>query len=99
MRTILWANRALADFNRQIEYIAAVSPKGARLVAERLHKAIDNLAKTPSGRFGRFAETYEKLVPKTSCVVVYTKDDNAETITIVRIIHTSREWLDGTLPD
>jgi plasmid stabilization system protein ParE len=99
VRTVLWADRALADFNRQIEYIAAASPKAARLVAERLHKAIDNLARIASGRFGRLAGTYEKFVPKTSLILVYTKDDNANTITVVRIIHTSREWLDGTLPD
>lgn len=99
MRTILWADRALADFNRQIEHIAATSPKAARLVAERLHNAIDNLARTASGRFGRLAGTYEKSAPKTSCIVVYTKDDAAKTITIVRIIHTSRQWLDGRLPD
>ena len=99
MRTILWADRALVDFNRQIEYIATTSPKGARLVTERLHKTINNLARTASGRFGRLAGTYEKVVPKTSCVVVYTKDDAAKTITIVRIIHTSRHWPHGTLPD
>lgn len=99
MRTILWANRALGDFNQQIEYIAASSPKGARLVAERLIKAIGNLARTASGRIGRLPGTYEKFVPKTSFIVVYTKDESANTITIVRIIHASREWLDGTLPD
>lgn len=99
MRTIFWADRALADFNQQIEFIAASSPKGARLVAERLHKAIENLANTPSGRFGRVPGTYEKFVPKTSCIIVYAKDDCAKTVTILRIIHTSREWLDGMLPD
>ncbi|MCI0467016.1 MAG: hypothetical protein L0Y57_08435 [Beijerinckiaceae bacterium] len=57
---------ALAHFNQQIDFIAASSPKGARLVAERLHKAIENLVKTPSGRFGRVPGTDEKFAPKTS---------------------------------
>jgi hypothetical protein len=60
-----------------------------------LHKAIDSLAKTASGRLGRFPGTHEKFAWKTSHVIVYAKDDNAKTTTIVRIIHTSREWLDG----
>jgi plasmid stabilization system protein ParE len=67
--------------------------------AERLHKAINSLARMASGRLGRFPGTYEKFVIKTSCVIVYTKDDRAKTITIVCIIHTSREWLEGTLPE
>jgi len=99
VRRIFWANQALADFDQQIGQIAANSPKGAQLVAERLHKAIEGLTKTASGRLGRFPGTYEKFVTKTSHVIVYVKDDSAKTITILRIIHTSREWLIGTLPD
>lgn len=96
MRQVVWSTDALDDLDAVIEYIAFDSPKSASLVVDRIEAAADLLAEVPAGRPGRVAGTYEKLVLRTPYIMTYRLTDTA--LTIVRIIHASRDWPDNEWP-
>jgi toxin ParE1/3/4 len=98
MRSVEWSDKALADFDEQINFIALDSRKNASLVAERIEAAIALLQTAPTGRFGRIEGTYEKFVSKTSLIIAYQLNTRGN-ISIARIIHAARDWPQGRWPD
>ena len=96
-RVVIWAPKARHDFIEQLRFIAADNVTGAELVETRLHKAITILAEMPAGRPVRVSGTYEKYVLKTSLIIAYRLMGHSE-LQILRIIHTSRNWLDDEWP-
>jgi toxin ParE1/3/4 len=98
MRSVEWSDKALADFDEQINFIALDSRKNASLVAERIEAAIALLQTAPTGRFGRIEGTYEKFVSKTSLIIAYQLNTRGN-ISIARIIHAARDWPEGRWPD
>lgn len=97
MRRLVWSQSALADFEQAILYLAEREVAAARLVAERIDKAARQLADMPTGRSGRVLGTYEKFVPKTPYIIAYAVAD--QSITILHVIHGSRDWPEGEWPD
>ena len=95
-RRVRWSDNAAADYHDQLTYIADDSPTNAELVDKRIIAAIELLAARPIGRAGRVAGTYEKTVAGTSLIVAYMLD--SETLHVLRIIHTKRNWLEGEWP-
>jgi plasmid stabilization system protein ParE len=100
-RKVVWSRRALKDLARQIDYIAADNPNAAQRIAERIAKAADSLGELPTGRPGRVAGTYEKLAPGLPYFIAYALEttDERQAVTILRVIHTARDWPDGRWPD
>jgi toxin ParE1/3/4 len=93
-RGVQWSRETLDDLKEQIAYIAADSPSAARRVADRLRDAGAALGKMTTGRPGRVSGTYEKLVSGLPFVIAYTITTRAgrETVSILRVIHTARNW-------
>lgn len=89
-RRIAWSAKASADYHQQLGFIAEQDASNADLVDQRLMSAIEILAEVPNGRVGRVTGTYEKLVAKTSLIIVYQVTD--ETLLVIRIIHSKRNW-------
>ena len=55
-----------------------------------------------TGRPGRVAGTYEKVVPGLPYILAYAIQplpDSAELIVILRTIHGARDWPKGKWPD
>jgi plasmid stabilization system protein ParE len=98
MRSVEWSDKALADYDGPINFIALDSRRNASLVADRIEAAIALLQTAPTGRFGRIQETYEKFVSKTSLIIAYQVDAHGN-ISIARIIHAARDWPEGRWPD
>lgn len=96
MRTILWSQAALTDFEDTAAYLAARDLQAARLVTGRIDAAIRQLAEMPSGRPGRVPGTYEKSVLRTPYIIAYTVADRM--IVNLRVIHGNRDWPEGTWP-
>ncbi|MCD7059493.1 type II toxin-antitoxin system RelE/ParE family toxin [Pelagibacterium sp. HS1C4-1] len=71
-------------------FIADDNPMAADNVARRIISAAERLTKISTGRPGRQAGTYEKLVPRLPYVLVY--EINESTVSILRVIHTARDW-------
>jgi toxin ParE1/3/4 len=93
-RPVQWSRAALDDLKAQIAYISADSPTAARQVADRIRDSGAALGKMATGRAGRVTGTYEKSVTRLPFVIAYaiTPYGGRETISILRVIHTSRDW-------
>jgi toxin ParE1/3/4 len=99
MRRVVWQPEALADFDSQIAFIAERSMQGAMLVADRIETAVEQLRLNPIGRPGRVGGTYERSIAKTSHIVVFAFTPGEDALSILRIIHTSRDWPQGSWPE
>jgi toxin ParE1/3/4 len=93
-RPVRWSRAALEDLKQQIRHIARDNPAAARSVAERIDAAVVALGNRPIGRPGRVGGTYEKLVVGLPYIIVYCVEtlDGNETVFILRVIHTARDW-------
>ena len=89
-RSGVWSRDALNDLKAQLAYIAADNPDAARRVADALRDVAAALGRLPTGRPGRVAGVYEKSVGKLPYVIAYAPGD--ETLAILRVIHTARDW-------
>ncbi|HEX2135011.1 MAG TPA: type II toxin-antitoxin system RelE/ParE family toxin [Microvirga sp.] len=101
MRRIVWSREALTDFNGAIGYIAERDETAAERVAERIEAAIHALAERPHGRPGRVKGSYEKSVTGLPYVIAYaltTEPDGSETLNVLHVIHTRRNWPEGEWP-
>jgi len=97
MRRVVWSAHSREDIRKAVTYISESDPQAARVVRNRLHDAATLLAEMPIGHQGRVKGTYEKYVRKTSYILAYTLSDRA--ITILRVIHASRDWPDDVWPE
>ncbi len=100
-RSVRWSTDALTDLAYQVSYIAAENPSAARRVADTIDKTALALGEMPIGRPGRVTGTYEKLVTGLPYILAYaiTQAGNEETVAIVRVIHTARDWAAEKWPD
>ncbi len=86
---VKWLARALLDLDEEASYIASDDAAAARLVVERVLKAVAVLAAQPAlGRPGRVAGTRELVVLKTRYIVPYRV--HGEVVEVLRVFHTSR---------
>ncbi len=96
MRRVTWAFSALQDFEDAIFYIAKKDPRAAMGVADRIDQAATLLGQSPIGRYGRVSGTYEKSIARTPYIIAYALTDDA--VTILRVIHSRRDWRDEEWP-
>ncbi|MGK9055450.1 type II toxin-antitoxin system RelE/ParE family toxin [Neorhizobium petrolearium] len=100
-RALQWSREALDDLKKQIAYIADRNPAAARRAAERIDDAVSLLGGLATGRPGRVKGTHEKVIPNLPYIIAYalTAEEGRETITILRLIHTSRDWREDSWPE
>lgn len=101
-RPVYWAQSALDEIKDIACYIAADNPQAARQVASALRRAGDKLGQMATGHKGRVSGTYEKLIAKLPYIISYVLHvlpDGKEAITILRIIHTARNWPEEAWPE
>ncbi|MGL4291190.1 MAG: type II toxin-antitoxin system RelE/ParE family toxin [Phreatobacter sp.] len=93
-RPVKWARSAVDDLKNQVAYIAAEDPAAARRVAARIRVAGAGLGELASGRPGRVSGTYERSISGIPYVIAYAlrPSTEGETIIILRVIHTARDW-------
>ena len=73
----------------------------ARSVAERIGAAAALLGERAVGRPGRVGGSYEKSVNGLPYVIAYCMEvaEGRETLFILRVIHTARQWPREEWPD
>ena len=100
-RPVRWSCAALDDLKQQIRHIAKDDPVAARSVAGRIDAAATLLGERAVGRPGRVGGTYEKSVNGLPYVIAYCMDmaEGRETLFILRVIHTARQWRREEWPD
>ena len=99
-KPVQWSRAALDDLKQQVAFIARDDPAAARRVADKIRDAGIALGLKATGRPGRVTGTYEKSVARLPYVMSYQLRHIAgrETIVVLRVIHTSRDWPAGTWP-
>ena len=97
-RRVEWAELALADLLCQIENIALDNPDAAARVAAAIRRTGNELGDFATGHPGRVGGTYEKSVRGLPYIIAYKLSDGDKALSILRVIHTAREWPDETWP-
>jgi plasmid stabilization system protein ParE len=100
-RPARWSRSALDDLKQQIIHIAADDPVAAQRIVERIRDAGIVLGEIPTGRPGRVVGTYEKSVSRVPYIIAYAigAAGEGEVISILRVIHTARDWPPNTWPE
>ncbi|MGF6226357.1 toxin ParE1/3/4 [Inquilinus ginsengisoli] len=93
-RPVGWSREALNDVKGQVAFIARDNPLAARRIADRLRDAGEALGNLASGRPGRVTGTYETSVSRLPYIIAYELRPIAgrESVVILRVIHTARNW-------
>lgn len=99
MRRVQWSDDALDALEEQAVHIAKDNPAAARLVAKRIRETGDALGEFATGHPGRVSGTYEKSVNGLPYIVAYALNDDESVLTILRVIHMSRNWLSEEWPE
>lgn len=102
MRRVVWSESALTDHCDVIEYIAADNVDAALNVAQRIDDTIEKLAFMPTGRQGRVAGTYDKVVSGIPYIIAYSLSEErsgSEMLTVLRVIHGARGWPEDKWPE
>lgn len=99
-RQVQWSRSALDDIKEQSKFIAAENPSAARKVADRVNEAAKALGDMATGRPGRVVGTYEKSVYGLPYIIAYSVSVQVgqESIIILRVIHTARDWQSAEWP-
>jgi toxin ParE1/3/4 len=98
VRRVVWSRAARADIRAQINHIADDDPQAARRVAIVLEEAGAALGTFATGRPGRVAGMYEKSVRRLPYIIAYALTDADQTVSILRVIHTARDWPEDGWP-
>lgn len=99
-RAVEWSRAVLDDLKAQVAFIACDIPVATRRVAQRIRATGDALADFATGHAGRIEGTYEKSVSGLPYVIAYAIDRTgaAETVVVLHVIHTARDWRVGDWP-
>jgi toxin ParE1/3/4 len=86
---VKWLRTALRNLDAEASFIAEDDPAAARVVVERVLKAVAVLAAQPGlGRPGRVPNTRELVILHTRYMVPYRV--RGDTVEVLRVFHTSR---------
>jgi plasmid stabilization system protein ParE len=94
MRPVIWSDDARRDYLDILRYIAEDNPDAAERVVDAIEQAGNGLGEFATGRPGRVTGIYEKSIPRLPYIIAYslTTQRGREVVSILRIIHTARDW-------
>ncbi|MGO7961318.1 type II toxin-antitoxin system RelE/ParE family toxin [Rhizobium leguminosarum] len=94
MRPVLWSKQAHQDNLETLRYIAKDNPDAAERVVDAIEDAGKKLGEFATGRPGRITGTYEKSLTRLPYIISYELRPIAgrESVVILRVIHTARDW-------
>jgi plasmid stabilization system protein ParE len=97
MRPVRWSRAALDALKQAVAYIARDNPEAARKIANAIRRTGEELGRRSTGRKGRMAGTFEKSVAGAPYAI--DTADGKESVVILHVIHTARDWRPGRWPD
>lgn len=90
--TVVWTDPADEDRDRIVLFIAQDNPQAALDMDDLFTAAAASLATLPTrAKAGRVSNTRE-LVVHRNYILVYSIDEDADTVYIKAVLHTSRQW-------
>lgn len=97
MREVVWSTSASRQYLEALRFLAERNEPAAAKLATRIRETLQALAVRPIGRPGRMVGTFEKIVLRTSYLVVYKLV--GDELRIVRLLHMSQDWRAAEEPD
>jgi toxin ParE1/3/4 len=89
---LVWLRTAIADRDRQLDYIAQDSPRAAIEQGDRIAHQVGQLVQHPEmGRLGRVQGTRELVISGTPFIGVY-RIKEGKRIELLRLLHSSQQW-------
>jgi len=98
VRRVVWSDEARDDYFSILRHIADDDPDAAERVVRAIEKTGNALGEFATGHPGRVSGTYEKSVRRFPYVVAYALSDDGTMLTILHVIHASRDWRQGQWP-
>lgn len=98
MRRVVWSDTARDDYFAILRHIADDDPDAAERVVRAIEKTGNALSDFATGHPGRVSGIYEKSVPRLPYILAYALDGDS-VVTILHVIHTSRNWRPDTWPE
>jgi plasmid stabilization system protein ParE len=99
MRAVIWSEAARTDYLAILRHIAAADPDAAERVVDSIEATGNALGAFAMGHPGRVAGTYEKSVQGLPYIIAYALTDGDSTVSVLRVIHTARDWQDESWPE
>ncbi|NTS31510.1 type II toxin-antitoxin system RelE/ParE family toxin [Phyllobacterium sp. BT25] len=101
MRRVIWSADARHDYLDILQFVAADNPLAVERVADAIEQVGNGLGEFATGRPGRVTGSYEKSVARLPYIIAYEIKSHGgqEVIAVLRVIHTSRDWLAEEWPD
>jgi plasmid stabilization system protein ParE len=101
-RPVFWSRDALDEVKRAAARSAKDNPQAAHKVAAAIRSAGNKLGERATGRKGRMIGTYEKSVTGVPYIVacaLHPVCGSDESVVILHVIHTARNWTPDAWPD
>jgi plasmid stabilization system protein ParE len=94
MRPVVWSIEAQRYNLEILRYIAEDNPFAAERVVDAIEEAGNKLGEMATGRPGRVSGTYEKSLARHPYIIAYElrSISGRESVVILRVIHTARDW-------
>lgn len=94
MKPVIWSAEARQDYLDILHHIAGDNAFAAEKVVDAIEKAGNGLGGFATGQPGRVMGTYEKSVHRLPYIIVYALAAHAgrESVIVLRVIHTARDW-------
>ena len=90
MRTIVWSGTGLDQYDQAVDYLAERNEPAAARLAQRIEDTVNALARRPSGRPGFAEGTFEKIIQKTSYLIVF--EIIGDELHVLRLFHMAQDW-------
>ncbi|MFN3820225.1 type II toxin-antitoxin system RelE/ParE family toxin [Blastomonas sp.] len=98
MRRVVWSAAARADYLAVLRHIADDDPDAAYRVGQAIRRTGAQLGDFATGHPGRVAGIYEKSVRGIPYIIAYTLAVDDQSVSILRVIHTARDWPNDRWP-
>jgi len=90
VREVIWSDHARTQYLSALEFLAERNPTAATKLFVRIEATAEELARRPIGRPGYAPDTFEKIISKTSYVMVY--ELAGDVLHVLRLFHMSQNW-------
>lgn len=90
MREIVWSDIAIDQYAAAFDYLAERNWSAAEKLRSRVRETVERLSRRPIGRPGRAPDTFEKIIERTSYLLVY--ELAGDELRVLRLFHMSQDW-------
>jgi len=90
VKEVVWSSHARAQYLSALTFLADKNEPAAAKLLERVEATTAALANRPIGRPGYADDTFERIVQRTSYVIVF--ELAGEELRVLRFFHMSQDW-------